>query len=592
MSRPPLDLGAMKAPSLEINIQRMRDLVDTFNTLLKKNIKLEDTAIGGHTDCENYIRVPLADPEAYLICEHELSHIFAETDLPLMAAFKEKAVERLLTRARIASTSTTGRALSRPLGDMFQGLWNILEDWRCKSIWGELYYGGATLLGERWKGIAEHEGEEAAKISLCAYLGRVAAGFDTADAPNHFQVCKPAMDRARAQVELVDAHACLAITARLVDDIADQILQEMPPPEPPKTGQQKAEQVLQALKDVAQQFTPPSDGLGKKEESLPKKQPSAATMQKIRRLITANDEDADENGETSFSKLCKDGTEKMNARIAAAKAELGKQAKNEEDEEETDLIQAGRDCKVIVRLVTPEHPPEKPSRSAEGVRRYLDEIRAEQELSTARFGPRLNIQKAIQARVGGNLSSIPVFQKVTEHKGLELLIVVDVSGSMVGFPLDSVNQAVADVAHACKDLNVSLNLWAFSEVIYPFTKIGSLNSDSINNGSTHLIGALDMASEWAKNKKSARAILLMTDGYPSYFRGRNSTGDALKDLSNVIREIRGEGIVLSILAIGDRKDVYDKLFGARQYALITNPEDITAGVVNSARLIVEAHLRR
>jgi len=592
MSRPPLDLGAMKAPSLEINIERMRNLVDTFNTLLSKNIKLEDTTIGGHTDCETYVRVPLSDPEAYLICEHELSHIFAETDLRLMAAFKEKAVERLLTRARIVSTSTEGRALSGPLGDMFHGLWNILEDLRCKSIWGELYYGGATLLGERWKGIAEHEGEEAAKISLCAYLGRAASGFDTAGAPNHFQVCKPAMDRARAQVELVDAHACLAITARLVDDIADQILQEMPPPEPPKTGQQKAQQVLKALQDVAQQFTPPSDGLGKKEESLPKKQPSAATMQKIRRLITASDEDADENGETSFSKLCRDGAEKMNARIAAAKAELGKQAKNEEDEEETDLVQAGRNCKLIVRLVTPENPPVKPSKSAEGVRRYLDEIRAEQELSTARFGPRLNIQRAIQARVSGNPSSIPVFQKVTEHKGLELLLVVDVSGSMLGFPLDSVNQAVSDVAHACKDLNVTLNLWAFSDVIYPFTKIGNIISQQINNSGTHLIGALDMASEWAKNKKSARAILLMTDGFPSYLRGRNSTGDGLRDLSNVIREIRGEGIVLSILAIGNNNSGYDKLFGQRQYALITDTKDIAPAVANAARLIVEAHLKR
>jgi hypothetical protein len=343
---------------------------------------------------------------------------------------------------------------------------------------------------------------------------------------------------------------------------------------------------------VAQQFTPPSDGLGKKEETLSKKQPTAATMQKIRRLITASDEDADENGETSFSKLCKDGAEKMNARIAAAKAELGKQAKNEEDEEETDLVQAGKDCKVTVRLVTPEHPPVKPTRSAEGVRRYLDEVRAEQEMVTARFGPRLNIQKAIQARVGGNLSSIPVFQKVTEHKGLELLLVVDVSASMVGFPLEAVNQAVADVAHACKDLNVSLNLWAFSDVIYPFTKIGNLNSSQIYNSSTHLIGALDMASEWAKHKKSARAILLMTDGFPSYLRGRNSTGDALKDFSNVVREIRGEGIVLSILAIGNNKTGYDKLFGERQYALIAEPKDITAGVVNSVRLIVEAHLRR
>ena len=56
------------------------------------------------------------------------------------------------------------------------------------------------------------------------------------------------MKAARAQVELVDNKACLAITARLIDAIADELLLSYPPdPTQPQTPHTQALSKLQAL---------------------------------------------------------------------------------------------------------------------------------------------------------------------------------------------------------------------------------------------------------------------------------------------------------------------------------------------------------
>ena len=138
-ARPTLDLGAMGGTRDEL-VKRMDDLVSTFNVLMGTELKLVD-APGGSTDCKTVIKVPFDDPDAYIICEHELSHPFAGTDLELTANFREPAVERLLTRAGIPITHPDAIPYRQKLDTMIHHLWNILEDWRCCSVWGEVYYG-------------------------------------------------------------------------------------------------------------------------------------------------------------------------------------------------------------------------------------------------------------------------------------------------------------------------------------------------------------------------------------------------------------------------------------------------------------------
>lgn len=610
MSRPPLNLGAMAAPSVEVNVERMENLVETFNKMLGVEIALQDEPTGGCTDCKTFIRVPFADPEAYLICEHELSHLFGETDLDLTKEFVTKAVERLLNRAKIPITSPDAIPYKGKLEKIVQTLWNVLEDWRCCSLWGEIYFGGASLLTQRWKDIAQHQREAEAKEDLVVYLMRSAAGFETDGAPPEFKACRPHMDKARGMVELVDNSACLAITARLIDDIADELLRQNPPPssQNQNSPQQRGLNALTALGSAVKppnsgppKPSPPSteQGIGAPDvkpdqtnKNLIGSRVSASMMRQIRKLMTASDDDPDQDGVTSFQKLVQAGAEKMNDRIAAAKAELGKNRKSEKEQSTEQLSDAANSCGIRATHVTPPHKLPKPSKNAGNVRRYLEQIRLEQERISSASGTRVNVQKIIQAKAAGNLGSMPLFQRKHEVGGMQLLILADVSGSMAGSGLEILDQAIADVEFSCKGLKVDLNLWTFSTDLYFFTKIGSVCAvPGMYMSLTNMVRALDTAIEWQKQGTGDRAVILMTDGMPTHLRGRKSSGSALDDLAAVMKEIRREGVVLSTLAIGGYIELFDKVFGAGRYGLVRNIEDLPAALTNAVKVIIEAHLK-
>jgi hypothetical protein len=608
LPRPELNLGAI-ACSPEETIERMGDLVATFNTLMGTKLTLEDTPLGGATDCKTFIRVPFYDREAYLICEHEISHSFAGTDLALTEVFREQAVERLLTRANIPITSPDAAPYRLKLNGLVHHLWNVLEDWRCCSVWGEVYFGGASLLQERWKLIAEYEMPNAAETDLAAYLGRLAAGTDTPTAPAEFQRCAPHMKAARAQVELVDNKACLAITARLIDAIADELLLSYPPdPTQPQTPHTQAISKLQALASALppppQTPTPPPPQpepgkLGSKDlhpdpaQSKKTRKVPAKTMGELRKLMTASDKDGDAQKKSSLQKLLDDGTQKMNHRISAAKATLGAQTRSDQGQKEDLLLNAGRDCGIPTSHVTPIGKLPKPSKRAGGLRGYLEQVRLEQEWVSAPVGNTIYIPAVIQAKISKKLGSSQLFQRAEEVVGLQLLLLVDVSGSMRGHGLDMLERAIADVEYTCKDLPVDLHLWAFSSELYIFNKIGSpRDAPGVTMMLTSMVQALDVAVEWSRSGNVDRGVILITDGLPTSCRHRKSSGSPNDDLQTVMRELRQEGVVLSVLAIGSRTEQYDSVFGEKKYGLITGLADIPKALGDAARLIVEAHLKK
>lgn len=594
MPRPQLDLGAMAAPTAEENEARMRTLVDTFNRMLRTSLSLHNDPNGGSTDCTTSINVPFEDEEAYIICEHELSHVFAETDMGLVQVFREQMVEKLLSRAKIPITSPIGVKYKPMLGTLVQFLWNVLEDWRCQSIWGEIYFGGASLLRKRWEDIAKYSDDSKAEKDIVAYLARVAAGTDTPSAPLHFQACAPHMQRAVGSVELVDNLACLAITSRLIDDIADELIKELPPPQPDKmTNAQKSMKKIELLSSGVDptQGDPFNGGAGTKDTSEGvQRSPGekAAQLRKVRKLVTADTEPGPD-GKSQFQKLCEDGTERMNARIDAAKAELGKERKG--DNGEKDLSAISNECGIRSSHVTPTLPLVSPTPRAGSVRKHLEQIKMEQDRSYARTGGRVNVQRAIQSRLNRR-SNIPIFQKTEEVGGLQLLILADVSGSMSGYGITMLDQAIADVAYACSGLRVDLQLWTYSSNLYFFTKIGSVRGvPGMLMAFTSTVQALDVAVEWLRSSRGDRAIILMTDGYPTSCRANKSSGDPLTDLQTVMKEFSQEGITMASVGIGNDVDFFESLFGKRRFGHAHTIEEIPDALTKVVSAIIEAHLK-
>jgi hypothetical protein len=600
MTRPLLNLGAIAAPSREENVARMETLVQTFNSMLQTNLQLIDDPSGGATDCVTQIRVPFSDDEAYLICEHELSHVFAETDLALTETFKEQLVEKLLTRARIPVTSPKAGPYKPALAQIVQFLWNILEDWRCCSVWGELYFGGATLLTQRWKDIAKYSKDEDAQKDIVHYLARIAAGTDTPGVPPGFQKCAPHMQKARAAVDLVDNLSCLAITARLIDDIADELLKANPPPDiDQQNNQQKAQSRLDALVGAGNGKQQPQDskdqGAGSPDiQKIPGKRDlraDAGAMRKVRKLITADNDTPEADGKTQFQKMCEAGTTRMNERIAAAKAELGKQRAADKEQDSVRLDKASKECGIRSKAVTPVLPLVRPTPRAAAIRRYLEQIKMEIDKTNSRTGSRINVQRAIQARISNN-NTIPVFQKTQEIGGLQLLLLADVSGSMYGTGIAMLDQAVADVEYACRGLRVDLTLWTFSSELYFFSKLGSLQAvPGMMMMYTHTVQALEVAIEWLKNGKGDRAVVLMTDGFPTSCRKTKSSGNATEDLRQVMKELENEGVTLSTLGIGNDRAMFEQLFGQNRFGHAATFEELPAALSSAVKAIIESHLR-
>jgi hypothetical protein len=216
-------------------------------------------------------------------------------------------------------------------------------------------------------------------------------------------------------------------------------------------------------------------------------------------------------------------------------------------------------------------------------------------LSLAEEGDDVDVESYIEAKLNNELDSAKLFRREKKETGMELLLLGDLSGSMTGFGLDLLEQAMSDIVFSCTNLRVKVDFWGFSDAVFFFKKLGSpKEARGVRYGCTNMVQALDVAYEWAKTSKSTRAVILMTDGMPTSLRGRRSTGDLFKDLNSVLTEMRHDGVILSILAIGPEssRQYYDIGFGPGNYGLLENILGLGKALPDTAKKLVEAHLNK
>ena len=228
------------------------------------------------------------------------------------------------------------------------------------------------------------------------------------------------------------------------------------------------------------------------------------------------------------------------------------------------------------------------------MRRHLENVRMKKESSRVWGGQEIDINALIEAKISGRLGNTKLFKETRRYGGMDLLLLMDVSGSMWGWGLDLLEQAVANIEFACLGVNVRMHLWGFSSELFFFTKVGSpKNVPGMTMSMTNMVQALDASWEWAKTAKHDRAVLMITDGFPTACRGRRSLGAPVEDLHAVLREMRVDDIVVSILGIGAQNtDYYDKAFGKGRYGLVGQIDQLPEALEESARVMIEAHMGR
>ena len=228
------------------------------------------------------------------------------------------------------------------------------------------------------------------------------------------------------------------------------------------------------------------------------------------------------------------------------------------------------------------------------MRKDLEKLRMRRKYRLAEEGDDVDTEEYLEAMLNGELDDARVFLDVKRESGMELLLLGDVSGSMLGWGIDALDYATADIK-AAAGTHIKVLQWGFSNEVFVFTKNGSFRDvPDMRNGGTYLVQAVDAAVEWARASKTERAIILLTDGYPTSLRGRKSTGEAILDMRNVLTEAKADGIVLSVLAIGSAssKDIYDRAFGAKNYGHVTNKITLGNALRDAAQALLKAHIKR
>lgn len=577
---------------------RAQSLVLTFSSMLGKDVVLRK-APRGQTDCKTFIDAPLHHPEGYLVVEHEVSHNLFGTDCTLADDACKKIVERLFTRAKMPIDKPELQPWRYKLYDMVHYIWNILEDHRCCGLWSELYPAGGAFLFKRWHDICAFEKTEPAKTGIIDYMGCIVSGVDVPDADPRLLACKSEIEKATNLVVGVNAAACIAITARLVDAIANCLLDDMPEEQDPNTPkpspQDEAMRKLQALVKVHQPTNPDPNDLGGHDTVSSGEPLKAAQKNAVLRLLNAREDDTTESGMSSFEELVETAAVEMQERVEQARMQLSLPKKSEEDKEQEVLRNACVVAGIAGRTVYAQKPLPTPSAAAGRTKAHLDSVRMKVRKVPANDGDDADIERLILAKLGAELNDADIFDKKKVEGGLDLLLLVDLSGSMCGVGVKVVDQAVADINFGCGHGRTKILLWGFSNEMFFFEKPGSVQGASgVVMEGTDMVQALDVALEWARAAKATRAILLVTDGFPTSLRSRNTSGDVLKDFTNVLNEMRDEGIVLSVLAVGNKSDaqMYDTAFGKGQYGLVGTIPEMTQALPEAAKVLVEAHLYR
>jgi len=634
--RPPLPLGPMTGDREYVK-ERSENLCRTFAALLDADIKLEDTTEVGKTDCHSTIWAPLWHPEGYLTVEHELSHWLFETDLALAQAFGQQMVSKLLNRAGFKPGTNEALPYEHHLGQIIHGLWNILEDWRCCWLWGELYAGGAELLQQRWHDISKYEiPDEAGEESLLKFLMRFSAGVETQNAKKEFQDCKPPMQRALNLVEGVDAAACLGITARLIDEIMDELLANNPPPPPQKSSgggggkgragqsrkrkrgrqspgakkkkeqQQQMQHILKLLCSAVPRrgrFSPDKKGqngqLGEPSVVPGKKRSRQGALSTIKRVMNADDKSSDDSGLTPFQLLLHTGAQAMEARLEAAQQAMLRNQDSPEEQQNQLLLGATKIVGIRVVHVTPSRPLPPPTSTGYENRRILEQLRMVKKKRKSYEGE-LDAGELIDALGTGELDR-PLYTEVKRIPKFELLFLFDLSGSMTtGQALPLTERALADSVFAVRAIRSKAEMWGFSDVLYVYDELGSpLHTSGVSHGCTSMVQALDVAHRWGKRHVSTRAVMLVTDGLPTSCRAYNSTGNPTLDLRDVLNEMRRDKLPLGVLAIRhlqmsfeDTINMYNEAFGKGNYGVVSSFDELATQLPVAVRVLAESHVVR
>jgi len=555
-------------------------LVNTTSKALGQPIWLRDAPFGS-TDGRQ-VNVPLADPEAWLVAGHELSHIVFGSNIEAMHHFTTKLADRIITDF-LAKGDRTLSGQTEPLAAFIHHVVNILDDNRVAYWWGQFNPGDYDLLVARWKRIGREQ-TEGAKKDFFQFMLSCMFGQAPADADADFLAVQPAIEQAYLDCVSSDFTSCMAAAAKLMSKLTkllgDRFAQKTgAAAQPAGNAPSGAGAVATLLGDPGQQDPAVTQAvalrlmalLGQGDIDLLKSQGHSDTPVEgyVKKKLDAHRFDPAAQAQAAAAMGGSQHLDNPDTQAAAAAAMLqtiadlqsGQSDVPDKDEWLTEDAKAKvqlhdiQDSQLVPRVLTGEELAITSRLHSKFVK-----IRGKQRTHLDYEGTTVDIQAAVQRRM---TKEGPIFRSPRPLPGFKYLLLLDGSGSVVGSLFEQEARAALQLAKALNFPGVEGQVWIYyggwdSEVVihrmgHPIRKMPANNDNTILGGSTPSHTAIRVAARELMTKTGFRQLIHLTDGAP--------TGSGAKThVRRNIMEAMREGIRVQTLYVGGQISYEDAMF--------------------------------
>jgi len=437
---------------------------------------------------------------------------------------------------------------------------NIIEDERIESLLGDIYAGigkdfekYGELIGKSYKALDKKD-QNPCNAILCVRFGRIDL------CPKEWR--KEAI-KAIEDVRMTSKHGLLTCGERYVDKILYPWLL--------KNGHTIP--VVYTMTSAGNQAT---DFNGKCDH---------------RALGNESDEKGNAPKKAKSLKDCKEGgeddTNKFRENAEKHARERHTKPKNQMPE----------DCGTITYLnrYDPRIPVEVNNSIAKGINKVFKEISSKSRTKMHEYGMDLDIPSVIRRKCKGYGN---IFRAQKIKTDLTLVVSIDVSGSMSGYPVDTARKMCATIFKAIdgiKGINFHCFVWNGGHHDLAITEVNSLKECcSINcegPGATPTPEAMAYSVARIKQMSGKKKVLLfMTDGSP------DGGGEGTRTVRKWVADARKEGIVVLGMypdCSEDGSDDYGMkdMFGEGHFMLFADMDTASTKIIGLFRQLILAQVK-
>jgi len=566
----------------------MYKTVEIFARLTERKLWLKD---GSWAQTNGYeIVVPFDRDDAYLLLEHELSHIVFKSDAHAVRAF-------IARYAPLVNAAAKKQGVSIPQGEInafVNSIVQILEDHRVNSLWSVLYPGSYKRMLGFDRAFLKKKAYSSPTSSLLDYFCWVEVGLEPPQC--RFDTYRATLQAALNNVWKRGMKATLITAKWLVVKLVDGIIEQLAPK--PRKGakesggegdvRQRAEALRLLISSAGRMSQPAaqkyndtiaSDHLSNKDKDEADRFAEAA--------IQVSKQDMEEEIEKS--------TAEMRRIIGAVKKVLGKPTSEDEqlrrnalakvvfkdvkkkDLEEPEMTK-DRAAQLQKQAEAGEHLStglllrsaqilEREAEDAMVVRRLramFYRVMGLRRIALTDTGSEIDVQAYLERLSTGE--PVPCFRETERGRGFRTLVLMDRSASMRGNKTEQTERACGILQRALQFPFVDLSVWGFQQlfegeaIITRYERglesFGTGKKDV--DGGTPLHVASRIVLQHLERGNDVKQAFFITDGAPYYILRSGEPQDPvlmIRWIRESILRARNRGIGVTGVMIGhQRKD--------------------------------------